>query len=128
MITKSEILMSRDTQYPDDYTQEVSDNIDKLLECLNKFRVIYGKPMTVSSGWRPAALNATVKNAAKKSNHILGLACDFKDLDGSLDQYCLDNLDVLESCGLYLESPDKTSGWSHLQCVPPRSGSRVFKP
>ncbi len=120
--------MGRDSEYPSDYTQEISDNIDKLLIPLNKFREIYGKPMTVSSGWRPPSINAKIANAAKKSNHMLGLACDFKDLDGSLDKFCADNLDILADLGLYLEHPDSTPGWCHLQCVSPRSGNRVFKP
>jgi uncharacterized protein YcbK (DUF882 family) len=128
VISKQEILMNRDKQYPNEYTKEVSDNIDKLLIALNKFRVIYGKPMTVSSGWRPEAVNASISNAAKKSNHVKGLACDFKDGDGELDKWCMTNLKVLEDCGLYLEHPDATLGWCHLQCVPPKSGNRVFKP
>lgn len=127
-ITKDEILMGRDKTHKNEYTQEVSDNIDKLLIPLNKFREIYGKPMTVSSGWRPPSLNATVKNAAKKSNHMLGLACDFVDSGGELDAFCMKNLNVLEELGLYLEHPDATQGWSHFQCVSPKSGNRVFRP
>lgn len=125
MITKSELLMGRDS-HPE-YTREISDNVDKLLLCLNKLRTAYGKPMYVSSGFRPSNINKTV-GGAKKSNHQKGLACDFKDIDGSLDAWCLNNLDKLEEFGLYLESPDHTVGWCHLQCVPPRSGKRVFIP
>lgn len=127
-ITKVEILMGRDRQYASDYTAEVSNNLDKLLVHLNKFRKAYGKPMKVSSGWRPPSVNASVKGAAKRSNHMLGLACDFSDPDGSLAAWCLNNLKVLEDCGLYLEDPGHTKGWLHLQCVPPGSGRRVFKP
>lgn len=129
MITKDEVLMGRDKTHKDEYTQEISDNIDKeLLPKLNEFRKAYGKPMRVSSGWRPPTVNAKVKNAAKRSNHQLGLACDFVDKDGLLDKFCMDNLQLLETIGLYLEHPDATPGWCHLQCVPPRSGNRVFKP
>ena len=127
-ISKKEILMGRDVQYPTDYTKEISDNIDKLLIPLNKFREIYGKPMTVSSGWRPPSVNAGIANAAKRSNHMLGLACDFLDTDGALDKFCMENLNVLKDLGLYLEHPDATKGWCHLQCVPPKSGNRVFRP
>jgi uncharacterized protein YcbK (DUF882 family) len=128
MISKEEILMGRDKEYPKEYTKEVSDNIDKLLISLNKFRKAYGKPMSVSSGWRPAAINSKIANAAKKSNHMVGLACDFKDADGSLDAFCMANLKLLEECGLYLEHPDATVGWCHLQCISPKSGNRVFRP
>lgn len=126
MITREEVLMGRDKDYPLDTEQEV--NLEHLLECLNKFRKAYGKPMVVSSGYRPAAVNAKVKGAAKKSNHIMCLACDFRDLDGSLDEWCLQNLDVLEECGLYLESPLHTPNWCHLQAKAPKSGNRVFIP
>ena len=127
-IAKSEILMGRDESHKTDYTQEVSDNIDKLLIPLNKFREAYGKPMTVTSGWRPPSINAGTTGAAKKSNHMLGLACDFLDKDGALDKFCMENLSLLEDLGLYLEHPDSTPNWCHLQCVPPKSGNRVFKP
>ena len=98
------------------------------MNLLNKFREIYGKPLIVSSGWRPPSLNAHVKGAAPKSNHQLGLACDFKDTDGSLDKFCMENLSVLEDLGLYLEHPDSTQGWCHLQIVSPKSKKRVFRP
>lgn len=125
-ISRQEVLMGRDKQYP--LTQEMEQNLQKLLKALNLFRQMYGKPMSVTSGYRPAAINATVANAAKKSNHMVCLACDFKDTDGSLDKYCMDNKYILEQCGLYLEHPDATPGWCHLQCVPPKSGNRVFRP
>lgn len=128
MITKKEYLMGRDVDYQTEYTQEVSDNIDKLLISLNKFREKYGKPMFVSSGWRPSVINSSIQGSAKKSNHVIGLACDFKDIDRSLAKFCLQNLHILEDCGLYMEAPDSTPTWIHLQCVAPRSGKRVFKP
>lgn len=128
MVTKAEVLMGRDKQYPADYTKEVSDNIDKLLIALNKLRKAYGKPMTVSSGWRPPSINAATAGAAKRSNHMIGNACDFKDTDGKLDEWCLANLKLLEEFGLWLEHPDATKGWCHVQQVPPKSGNRVFKP
>lgn len=127
-ITKQELLMGRDVSHKDEYSEEISANLDKLLIPLNKFREKYGKSMIVASGWRPPSINAKVKGAAPKSNHMLGLACDFKDADGTLDKFCMENLSLLEELGLYLEHPDSTPGWTHLQCVPPRSGNRVFKP
>lgn len=128
MITKKELLMNRDKTHASEYSQEISDNLDRLLIALNKFRELYRKPMTVSSGWRPPSLNATVAGAAKKSNHMLGLACDFRDLDGGLDEFCVNNQDILEACGLYLEAPEKTPNWCHLQVVAPKSGRRIFQP
>ncbi len=126
LITAAEILMGRDKANP--LTSELKENLESLLVALNKFRLAYGKPMTVSSGYRPPATNASTKGAAKHSWHMVCFACDFKDLDGSLDAWCLAHLDVLKDAGLWLESPDSTPGWCHLQAVPPHSGSRVFKP
>lgn len=114
-ISKKEILMNRDVQYKDDYTQEISNNIDKLLISLNKFREAYGKPMTVSSGWRPESVNKAI-GGAKKSNHTVGLACDFVDKDGKLAEFALkmDQEGKLKEWGLWLENPTKTTGWIHL--------------
>lgn len=107
--------MGRDKQFPADYTQEVSDNIDKLLIPLNKFRELYNHPMVVSSGWRPPSINKKI-GGASHSNHCIGLACDFKDSDGSLAKFALelDKQGKLKELGLWLENPEKTKGWVHL--------------
>lgn len=125
-INRNEVLMGREKLYPLDAKQEA--NLQQLLKALNLFRQMYGKPMTVTSGYRPAAINATVANAAKKSNHQMCLACDFADSNKELAKYCMDNLYILEQCGLFLEHPDYTKNWVHLQVVPPKSGKRVFIP
>ena len=126
MITRDEVLMGRDKDVPLSTKQE--QNLALLLTCLNNFRAVYGRPMIVSSGYRTPAINAATKGAAKRSNHIQCLACDFKDPDGALDAWCLANLTVLSNCGLYLEDPAATPGWCHLQAAAPASGRRVFIP
>lgn len=128
MISKSEILMGRDKLYPNDYTKEVSDNIDKILIPLNVVRQRYGKPMYVSSGWRPLAINSTLSNAGKKSNHILGLAVDFKDPDGKLRDWVIEHLEWLAGLGFYFEDFNYTKGWVHFQIVSPGSGNRIYIP
>lgn len=125
MITSKEVLMGRDVKYP--LSSELRHNLEqRLLPALNRFRTAYGLPMIVSSGYRPPAINQATEGAAKRSNHMLCLACDFVDKDSSLAKFCLDNLALLEKCGLYLEHPKHTPGWVHLQCVAPGSGNRVF--
>jgi hypothetical protein len=128
MITKDELLAGRDKQYPKEYTAEVSGNLDRLLVVLNKVRQAYGKPMYVNSGWRPAAVNDATSNAAKKSTHIRGLACDFRDPDGKLWQWCIANLALLQKLGVYLEDKRWTPSWVHCQIVPPASGKRIYVP
>jgi hypothetical protein len=126
MISRDEILMGRDKQAPLTGAMEV--NLEKLLKAVNKFRAVYGKPLKVTSGYRPEAINSQVKGAARASNHMVCLAVDFADRDGKLAEYCLNNLKLLEEFGLWMEDPGHTKGWVHLQCVPPRSGNRVFIP
>lgn len=124
-ITQDEILMGREKEFP--LTVELEKNIYILLKALNQFREIYGKPMRVSSGYRPGDFNKYA-GGAKKSNHTICLACDFVDLDSSLDSYCVANQDILEQCGLYLEHPKWTKTWCHLQVIKPASGKRIFIP
>ena len=123
MITRDEILMGREKQSPLNKDQE--DNLSKLLIAVNIFRKAYGKPMIVTSGYRPSAINAAI-GGAKKSSHMSCQAVDFKDTDGKLAKWCLENIKVLEDARLYMEDPESTKGWVHLQIRPTRN--RVFKP
>lgn len=117
--------MGRDTEFP--LSGELEENLTHLLAAVNLFRNTYGKPMVVSSGYRPGSYNTRAGGAAK-SAHVTCEAVDFRDRDGSLAEYCLSNLPLLEKCGLYLENPVYTVGWVHLQTRAPKSGSRVFNP
>jgi hypothetical protein len=124
-ISPQEVLMGREVEYP--LSPEIKANLDKLLIALNKFRAFYGKPMVVTSGYRPGKYNTAAKGA-KNSSHLTCEACDFADPDGALDLWCTQHLDILEECGLWLESPQNTPGWTHLQIRPITSGNRVFIP
>lgn len=124
-ITRKEVLMGRDVANP--LTPEMETNLETLLIAVNLIRDLYGKPMTVSSGYRPAAANAAA-GGAKRSAHLTCEAVDFADPDRKLMQWLLRNLDILEKAGLYLESPIGTPHWCHLQTRPPKSGKRVFIP
>lgn len=82
----------------------------------------------VVSGYRTAEKNARIPNAARRSKHMTGQACDLADFDGLLDDFCFTHLVVLERLELWLEHPSATKNWTHLQIVPPGSGNRVFYP
>lgn len=125
MITPQEILMGREVENP--LTAEAKKNLDRLLICVNRLRAMYGKPMVVSSGYRPAAINAKV-GGAKQSHHMTCAAVDFVDKDGALAKWILSRPDVLQACALYLEDPASTKGWIHVQIYPPKSGRRIFEP
>lgn len=127
-ISKEELLKGRDKTYASDYTEEVSDNLDKLLIPLNKIRDAYGQAMVCTSGWRPESLNAGVPGAAKKSKHIIGLAADFSDPDGKLMNWVLENLDMMKKLNIYMEDFRWTNSWVHFQLGPPVSGHRIFIP
>lgn len=124
-IKREELLMGRDTEYP--LTPELEANLNNLLTALNGLREKYGKPMIVSSGYRPGKYNVAA-GGAKNSSHMSCEACDFKDSSRELTNWCLANLDALEEFGLYMESNDRTPTWVHLQIRRPGSGNRVFKP
>jgi hypothetical protein len=127
-ISKEELLKGRDTEYAADYTQEVSDNLDKLLIPLGKIREAYGKPMTVDSGWRPPSVNASTPGAATHSKHMLGLAADIQDLDGSLWKWVLENLQLMKDLDIFMEDRRWTKGWVHFGLGQPASGKRIFVP
>lgn len=124
MITREEVLMKRDVEYP--LTPELEKNLKSLLESLNYLRKAFGRPMLVTSGYRPGRFNKAAGGAIR-SAHLTCEACDFQDTTGYLAQWCLRNLDVLEMAGLWMESPAHTRGWVHLQ-TRPVPGKRVFEP
>lgn len=123
MITREEILKGRDKEFPLDETLE--KNLSNLLIALNKFRKAFNKPMKCTSGYRPASINASI-GGSKKSAHMSCQAADFADPDGKLKEFCLKNIKLLEECGLWLESPDHTKGWIHLDTR--QRKNRVFIP
>ena len=112
MVSAKEILMSRDESNP--LSKEMIYNLFDLLPRLNLVRFHYGKPLYVSSGYRPPSINADV-GGSKRSAHLLCMAVDFKDENGDFANWCLANMDIIEEAGLYMESPDYTNGWVHLQ-------------
>lgn len=118
--------MGRDKANPPD--DETRKNAADLVGRINMLAKELPFPLpSMTSGYRPAAINAAV-GGAKKSNHMTGNAIDLADADGKLDAWCMANLDILERLGLWLEHPDATPTWCHLQRVAPRSKNRVFRP
>jgi hypothetical protein len=124
----ADYYMGRDKLYRGELTRELRANARNTLQRVNRLLRRAVMMRRVSSGWRPAAINAGVPGAAQGSKHLSCLAIDLEDRDGALDAWCMAHLDVLETLGLWLEHPDATPGWCHLQTQPPRSGNRAFKP
>jgi len=128
MLTLHDYFMGRDRRFPDELTDDKRSNAEEMIDKANQLLERFGEPRKVNSGWRPAQINGATVGAAKKSKHMTCEAIDLEDKDGSLDAWCMDNLEVLQEIGLWLEHPDATPTWCHVQIVPPRSGNRVFKP
>lgn len=123
MITVNEVLMGRDKSNP--LTLEQLYNLADLMGRINIIRAVYNKPMIVSSGYRPAAINSRV-GGAKASAHMSCQAVDIRDSNGELAKWCLSNIDLIKRLGLFLEDPTFTTGWVHLQSRPTRNNP--FKP
>lgn len=136
-LTLTDYLNKRDSKYDlaTDVRKNAEDTVEKankLLEYLEKNGIsLEVNPSTgtyISSGWRPAQINAVVKGAAPKSKHISGQAIDIYDPDGDIDDFLMTHLEVLELFGFWLEHPSATKGWSHWQTIPPNSKKRIFYP
>lgn len=102
-----------------------------LLELADQVREDWGKPLNVSSGARclkhTMHLRATGTPAALQSAHISGEAVDLIPVDKAtlpaFQTFCKDHL---LTWGAWMEAPESTPAWVHLQVRPVRN--RVFKP
>lgn len=123
MIKLSDYCMGREMLYP-----LTKGQLESACDLLGAIGFLFGKleiDPILSSGYRPDNFNKSV-GGAKRSAHLTCEAIDIKDTDGSIAKLLLDNLDLLERLGLYLEDPSYTIGWVHIQTRPTQR--RVFKP
>lgn len=120
-----------------DLPEDHRANLAILLERINKIRSAYGKPMTVTSGYRSMEDHLRIyrekgvtdqSKIPMKSRHLSGRAVDIGDGDKKLKEWILDNVALLESVGLWCEDFSTTDNWVHFQTVPPGSGKRFFMP
>lgn len=129
-LTLADYWMGRDKEYPPD--EQTKENAHTLLIVVNELlddlepdydrRIIHRK---ISSGYRPGHFNRKA-GGASRSAHLTGEAVDLADPDGSLAQRLLGARELLEYYGLYMEHPDYTKGWVHLQTRPTKQ--IYFKP
>ena len=111
-------------------TPEVITNATKLLEKINAFLKELGiGKVTVSSGFRPSAVNAAIPNAAKASLHTQGLAIDISDPDQKLDALIDSRDDLKKKYGIWQEDPSATPNWTHLDLkARGKRAKNTFKP
>lgn len=119
-ITLEQYLMGREKKYF--CHEEVKLNAIELLNRVNRLILMLPVELqdgiVVASGWRPEALNALTKGASIRSKHIKGCAIDILDPNDARDSYIMQNQSLLETCGLFIEHPKATPGWTHLQSIP----------
>jgi len=117
--------------------EQVTINATNLLEKVNALLTELGvdiSKLVISSGFRPAAINKTVKGAAKKSGHIIGLSCDFMDdKDQTLANLALSKPELLKKHGVWIEHPEATKGkftnWMHCDIISRSARDvQVFRP
>lgn len=133
-------VVTASNKYPDrakspELTDEVKSNINDLITRVNALLTELGvKQVTVSSGFRPSAVNAAIANAAKKSLHTQGKAVDLLDDKAqTLANLIAKSPNLLKKHDLWIEDPSATKGqstnWVHLDCgVRKDRPSRSFKP
>lgn len=125
MITREQYLMGRDKQYPT--TEQMEVDIAILLHRVNGLLVELNAGEKVTSGYRPGHYNVRA-GGARTSAHTTCEAIDLADPQGDTKKKIIANPSILEKYNLYMEHPDATPSWCHLQTRPTRSGSRIFKP
>ena len=136
-ITVEDILTSSG-KYPErakdaECNDTVKSNAAKLCDKVNNLftDLKYQGKLSVNSGFRTTGVNKSIPNAAKKSLHMSGQAVDFSDPEGKIDALLFDdkNDHLLKKYGLWLEHPDATRYWSHVDCKDRGARSKnVFKP
>jgi hypothetical protein len=111
-------------------------NLATLASCINKGLTKCPLKLIITSGLRDLERHKAIylKKGIEESKiplgskHLSGQAVDMADKDGSLWLWCIANMKDLEAANLYLEDKSATPTWVHFQCVPPKSGKRIFKP
>lgn len=121
----------------DSLSQKIQDNLDTLVERINRVREAYATPMSVTSGFRSMEDHLRIyaekgitdqSKIPMKSQHLSGCAVDIGDASGALKAWVKLNVPLLEEVGLYCEAFEYTPTWVHFQINPPASEKRFFKP
>ena len=101
-------------------------NLEDLCRKINAMG--YEPPMMATSCLRSIADQKRINPKAMGSSHLYGAAVDISDTNGKLKAWILKNPEVLTYNGLWMESPEHTKTWVHLQSYAPKSMKRFFIP
>ena len=94
-------------------TVMVDETLTVVLQCI---RDHFGKPVTITSGYRTAAHNAAV-GGAKSSQHLLGRAADIRVQGVSVEDvaaYAESLLPDRGGIGRYPVKAGRATGWVHV--------------
>ena len=91
----------------------VDETLTVVLQCIREH---FGKPVTITSGYRTAAHNAAV-GGAKSSQHLLGRAADIRVQGVSVEDvaaYAESLMPDWGGVGRYPVKAGRTTGWVHV--------------
>ncbi len=114
--------MARQLNIDNTMPEEVKENIRLLVQCvLEPARIVLGAPITVSSGYRCAALNAAV-GGVPNSQHQTGQAADLQCFENgkfsvSLTRKLFGVLSDMDVDQLLYEHDSKGNVWIHVSFV-----------
>ena len=94
-----------------------------LVVLLQAIREHFGKPITITSGYRTAAHNAAV-GGAKSSQHLLGKAADIQVADTTVEAvaaYAESLMPGWGGVGRYPVKAGRAKGWVHVDTRPNKS-------
>ena len=94
-------------------TVMVDETLTVVLQCIREH---FGKPVTITSGYRTAAHNAAV-GGAKSSQHLLGRAADIRVQGVSVEDvaaYAESLMPDWGGVGRYPVKAGRTTGWVHV--------------
>ena len=98
----------------------IDESLVVLLQCIREH---FGKPITITSGYRTAAHNAAV-GGAKSSQHLLGRAADIQVQGVSVEDvaaYAESLMPAWGGVGRYPVKAGRAKGWVHVDTRPNKS-------
>lgn len=131
MITLDMYWMGRDKTHAAELSDDIRANAQRTVDIVNPLLEAFflANPTAahrfVQSGWRPASINAAA-GGATRSCHLTGEAVDLSDKDRELARWLIQHPEILERFGLWMERPESTPSWAHLQTRP--VAARYFWP